>query len=104
MPVYGPSNYPKRWVAHSATSPFPPTWVTAPTDEERVYVTGNNVSKVFEIDLESWKVIRTFDTGSGPYNLAVTPEGSTLVVTYKKGAAVGFWDLESGRELGRVAT
>ena len=81
-----------------------PTWVTAPTDGGRVYVTGNNVAKVFEIDLESWKVIRTFDTGPGPYNLAVTPDDSTLVVTYKSGAAVGFWDLRSGRERARPET
>ena len=81
-----------------------PTWVTAPTTDGRVFVAGNNVAKIFEVDVESWRVVRHFDTGSGPYNLAVTPDETTLVVTYKSGAAVGFWDLRSGNERTRVET
>ena len=81
-----------------------PTWVTAPTADGRVYVTGNNVAKIFEVDLEAWRITRTFETGAGPYNLGVTPDGATLVATYKGGAAVGFWDLASGEERARVET
>ena len=81
-----------------------PTWVTAPTRDGRLYVTGNNVAKIFEVDLETWTVRRTFETGPGPYNLDVTPDGATLVATYKGGAAVGFWDLETGTERARVET
>ena len=81
-----------------------PTWVTRPTVDGRVYVTGNNVAKVFEVDLESWRVTRTFETGSGPYNIGLTADASTLAVTYKSGAAVGFWDLASGLERARVET
>ncbi|MBP99648.1 MAG: hypothetical protein CL477_03110 [Acidobacteria bacterium] len=81
-----------------------PTWVTAPTRTGKVYVTGNNVARIFEVDLDSWQVERTFDTGPGPYNLDLTSDGSTLVATYKGGDAVGFWDLESGRETARTDT
>ena len=81
-----------------------PTWVTRPTAGGKLYVAGNNVSRIFEIDLTSWSVVRTFDTGPGPYNLAVTADELTLVVTYKSGAAVGFWDLASGRERVRTPT
>ena len=81
-----------------------PTWVTTPTADGKLYVTGNNVSKIFEVDLDAWRVRRTFETGPGPYNLALTPDGSTLVATYKSSAAVGFWDLVSGRERARVQT
>ena len=81
-----------------------PTWVTPPTAAGRVYVTGNNVGRIFEVDLETWTVRRTFETGPGPYNLEVTPDGATLVATYKGGAAVGFWDLAAGVERARVAT
>ena len=81
-----------------------PTWVTAPTTDGRVFVTGNNVSKIFEVDVRSWRVVRSFDTGPGPYNLAVTPDETTLVVTYKSGDAVGFWDIRSGTERARVET
>ena len=49
-----------------------------------------------EIDLASWRIERTFETGAGPYNLDVSPDGTRLVATYKNGDAVGFWDLESG--------
>ncbi len=81
-----------------------PSWVTHPTRTGRVYVTGSNVARVFEVDLDRWRVVRTFDTGPGPYNAVVTPDESTLVVTYRQGGAVGFWDLASGRERARVAT
>ena len=82
-----------------------PTWASRPTSQGKVYVTGNASNEIFEVDLDSWTITRRFeDTGAGPYNLDVTTDGRTLVVTYKTGAAVGFWDLESGRELGRVAT
>ena len=81
-----------------------PTWVTQPTHDGRVYVTGNNVSKIFEVDLAAWRVQRVFETGAGPYNLDVTSDGAMLVATYKGGDAVGFWDLERGREIARVGT
>ena len=81
-----------------------PTWVTRPTARGTAYVTGNNVAKIFEVDLSSWRVQRTFETGPGPYNLDLTPDGSTLVATYKSGDAVGFWDLDSGRERARTGT
>jgi DNA-binding beta-propeller fold protein YncE len=81
-----------------------PTWATSPTATGKVYVTGNNVAKIFEVDLASWRVQRTFETGPGPYNLDLTPDGAMLVATYKGGDAVGFWDLESGRERARTST
>lgn len=81
-----------------------PTWVTTPTADDIVYVTGNNVAKVFEVDLQAWRVVRTFETPAGPYNLDVTPDGATLVATYKGGDAVGFWDLASGVERARITT
>ena len=81
-----------------------PSWVTRPTPDGMVYVTGNNVARVFEVDLESWRVQRIFETGAGPYNLDVTPDGATLVATYKGGNAVGFWNLEQGTETARTET
>ncbi len=72
-----------------------PTWVSRPTPDGKVYVTGNNVARIFEIDLASWRIERTFETGAGPYNLDVSADGTRLVATYKNGDAVGFWDLET---------
>lgn len=81
-----------------------PTWVTTPTITGRLFVTGNNVDRIFEVDIARWEIVRTFETGPGPYNIDLTPDESTLVVTYKNGASVGFWDLHSGQERMRVAT
>lgn len=81
-----------------------PTWVTRPTPDGKVYVTGNNVARIFEIDLGDWRVERTFETGAGPYNIDVSPDGTRMVATYKNGDAVGFWDLESGQETARLRT
>ena len=81
-----------------------PSWVSRPTGDGRVYVAALSGSRIFEVDLAEWRVTRTFETAKGPYNVAVTPDGSRLVVTYKKSDAVGIWDLENGRELARLET
>jgi DNA-binding beta-propeller fold protein YncE len=83
-----------------------PTWATQPTPQGAVYVAGNGNHQILEIDLEKWKVSRRFDAGAGmgPYNMDVTSDGKLLVATYKAGAHVGFWDLETGDELARVPT
>ena len=87
------------------TSMVQPTWASRPTPRGKVYVPGNNADVIFEVDVETWTIARRFeDTGAGPYNLDVTPDGATLVVTYKKGAAVGFWDVEAGQEVASVET
>ena len=89
---------------HDPTELVQPTWVTPPTSDGKLYVTGNAANQIYEVDVERWRVTRTFETGPGPYNLDVTSDGATLVVTYKKGAAVGFWDLASGNERARTET
>jgi DNA-binding beta-propeller fold protein YncE len=81
-----------------------PTWVTEPTDDGRLFVAGNSVAKIFEIDIETWKVVRELDSGPGPYNIDLSKDESVLVVTYKENASVGFFDLPSGKERARVDT
>ena len=88
--------------AYPMSKVIQPTWVTPPTPQGKVYVAGNAKDVVLEVDLEDWKVTRKFETGPGPYNLDVTPDGKVLVATYKKGAAVGFWNLETGQEIASV--
>ena len=73
-------------------------------DGARHYSVSMMSDELVEVDALTFEVNRTFETGPGPYNLDVTPEGATLVVTYKKGASVGFWDLATGRERVRVDT
>lgn len=85
--------------AHSAAKP---TWVTPHPLRNIVYVALNGLDKIVEIDTEAWTITRTFETGAGPYNLAVSSDGETLVATYKKDGATGIWDLAGGEELYRV--
>jgi len=81
-----------------------PTWTEPAPNGRHIYVACNGGDEIFEIDAESWAVSRRFETGSGPYNLAVTPDSRLLVATLKKAHMVEFFDLESGESLARVAT
>ena len=78
-----------------------PTWVQPSPDGSRAWIACNKNRQIIEVDLDGWEVTRRFDTGADPYNLDVTPDGATLVVTYKGGDAIGVFDLDGGTE--RVA-
>jgi DNA-binding beta-propeller fold protein YncE len=73
-------------------------------DGRKAWVACNKNREVVEIDLERWLVTRRFGTGAGPYNLDVTPDGATLVVTYKGDHAVGVFDLDDGSERAAVSS
>ena len=88
----------------SAMDVVKPTWATPPTPQGKIYVAGNGAAKILEIDVESWEITGEFETPAGPYNLDVNADGTLLAVTYKSSKSVGFWDLEEGEEVGRVAT
>jgi DNA-binding beta-propeller fold protein YncE len=82
-----------------------PTWATAPASTGRLYVAGNTSNEIVEVDVERWAIARRFaKTANGPYNLDVTRDGRWLVVTYKKSAAVGIWDVVAGREVAQIRT
>lgn len=77
-----------------------PTWVQPHPTKPVAYVAHNGADEVVVVDLEKWEVTERFATGDGtnPYNLDVTPDGSTLVVSYKGSGETGIWDLETGEE------
>ena len=90
--------------AHSGPT-IEPSWVTPPTKGGLIYVTALSGNEILEVSTSAWQVSRRFQTPvPGPYNAAVTPDDRLLVVTYKKSDAIGFWDLEAGREIARVDT
>lgn len=74
-----------------------PTWVVPASRNPSLFVACNRGNRILEIDRRSWSLTRTFETGMGPYNLALTPDDAVLVATLKQGAAVEFIDLVSGR-------
>jgi len=84
---------------HSA---FKPTWVSPHPIKDLVYVAGNGAAEVLEIDTKNWKATRKFQTGKGPYNIDLSPDGKYMVVSYKSDAQTGIWDLTTGKELARL--
>ena len=79
-----------------------PTWVIPHPTNNKVYVAGNGVAEVLEVDRAEWKITRKFSTGKGPYNVEISPNGKLMVVTYKSDAQTGVWNLETGEELARI--
>ena len=85
----------------SMTATCSPTWAQPAASGSLVYVTCNKVDEIVEVDASTWKVTRRFQTGTGPYNLAVTPDGKYLLSTLKKGAGFEMIDLSTGQSVYR---
>jgi len=83
-----------------------PTWAEPGADGTHVYVTCNRAREVLEIDVDRWEIVRRFPTGENPYNLAVAPDGRSLLVSLRNRLAPGLevFDLTTGRLEGRVAS
>ena len=81
--------------------PEKPTWVYPHPNDNLIYVVNNGTDNVVEIDVNKWKVVRTFKTDKAPYNCEVSQDGKYLVVTYKGAAKTGVWDLETGKEVAK---
>lgn len=79
-----------------------PTWADPHPSKNLVYVANNGSDEIVEVDTESWKIKRRFNTGKGPYNLEVSHNGKMVVATYKGEGTTGIWDLESGKELAKI--
>ena len=79
-----------------------PTWVQPHPTRPYLYVALQGADQVAEVSLEDWEITRRFHTQKGPYNLAITPDGKTIIATCKSNDSTAFWDLESGRELASV--
>ena len=81
-----------------------PTWAQPSPDGRTVWVACNAASDLVEIDAASWTMRRRIPAGAGVYNLAITPDGSRLVATNKRGQSVSVFDAASGKELARIPT
>jgi len=79
-----------------------PTWVIPHPTEEVVYVAGNGSNELLEIDIKKWKVTHRMETGKGPYNAEISPDGNKLVCTYKSEGSTAIWDLKTRKELVRI--
>lgn len=101
LPMAAPDDAPGEHDGHMAAAASPatcsPTWVAPASRSPALFVACNRGNRILEIDRASWSLTRTFETGAGPYNLALTPDDAILVATLKQGAGVEFIDLASGR-------
>ncbi len=79
-----------------------PTWVQTDPSGDLLYVACNKGDEILEIAIDGWRLVRRFPTGRGPYNMAITPDGTTLVTSLKQGAGVQFFSLPSGESRGIV--
>ncbi|MDR8389652.1 YncE family protein [Aliifodinibius sp. S!AR15-10] len=79
-----------------------PTWADPHPNKPFVYVANNGSDEAVEVNTDSWKITRRFQTGKAPYNLEVSHDGKLLVVTYKGEGATGIWDLQTGKELAKI--
>ena len=85
----------------SLTASCSPTWAQPAATGSLVYVACNKADQIVEVDASTWKITRRFETGVGPYNLAVTPDGNYLLATLKKGAGFEMIDLSTGQSVYR---
>jgi DNA-binding beta-propeller fold protein YncE len=81
-----------------------PTWAEPAADGSRVFVACNRAAEILEISVGGWEVVRRFETGESPYNIAVTPDGRLLLVTLRNraDAALEVHDLATGALSARV--
>jgi hypothetical protein len=76
-----------------------PTWAQPSADGTSVYVACNKDDAIVEIDRDTWTMRRRLETGRGPYNLAVTPDGRLLLASLKQGGGLQVFDLPTGESI-----
>lgn len=79
-----------------------PTWAQPSADGSTIFVACNKADEIVEVDRATWKVTRRLKTGRGPYNLAVTPDGTLLLVTLKQSAGFEIFDLATGASVAQL--
>ncbi|MXW83328.1 MAG: hypothetical protein F4Z43_07435 [Rhodothermaceae bacterium] len=79
-----------------------PTWVSIHPDEPLAYVAANGADQILIVDTEAGRITARLNAPGAPYNLAVSPDGKTLVATLKSAQAVSIFDLSTGTERARV--
>ncbi len=81
-----------------------PTWVVLHPRRPMAYVAGNGSDQILIVNTDSGTVSEEIPAPGSPYNLAVSPDGATLVVTLKRAQAVGIIDLTTNTERARIST
>ena len=81
-----------------------PTWVVVHPVKSEAYIAANGTDEILIVDLEAWTVTGRISAPGNPYNLALSPDGETLIATLKSAQAIGFYSVATGQEQKRIAS
>ncbi len=81
-----------------------PTYVAVSPDDQWLYIACNHSNLMEVMDVATLTVQQRVPTGAGAYNVDLSPDGSVLVVTNKKGQSVSLIDPRTWTETARIAT
>ena len=79
-----------------------PTWATPTSSGEFVYVACNRSDELVEVRVSDWSITRRINAPTTPYNIAISPDDTKIVVTQKGSGAVSVWDRDSGDRIGWI--
>lgn len=75
-----------------------PTWVIPDPSRKKLYIAGNGSNEIIEVDINDWSIKNRIDTGKGPYNVDVSPNGKYLIATLKGEGKTAIWELDKKRK------
>jgi len=75
-----------------------PTWVMPHPNGKKLYIAGNGSNEIIEVDINYWSITNRIDTGKGPYNVDVSPNGKYLIATLKGEGKTAIWELGKKRK------
>ena len=75
-----------------------PTWVMPDPNGQKLYIAGNGSNEIIEVDINDWSITNRIDTGKGPYNVDVSPNGKYLIATLKGEGKTAIWKLGKKRK------
>ena len=75
-----------------------PTWVIPDPSGKKLYIAGNGSNEIIEVDINDWSIKNRIDTGKGPYNVDVSPNGKYLIATLKGEGKTAIWELDKKRK------
>ncbi len=75
-----------------------PTWVMPDPNGQKLYIAGNGSDEIIEVDINDWSITNRIETGKGPYNVDVSPNGKYLIATLKGEGKTEIWELGKKRK------
>ncbi len=76
---------------------FYPYGIAVAADAKKAYVAQADAAAIVELDLSTWKALRTIEVGRWPRQVALSPDGKTLAVGTSGDQTVSMVDLDAGK-------